>query len=319
MRIVVALGGNALLRRGDKPDADIQIANVQLAAAQLAKLANEHELIITHGNGPQVGVLALESANDERLSRAYPLDTLGAETQGMIGYWLLQAMQNALPGRQVATMVCQTLVLSGDPAFANPTKFVGEVYDEETAKRIARERGWVVKADGEHFRRVVGSPAPQRVIETRLIRNLVNSGAVVICAGGGGVPVIRNEKGQLQGAEAVIDKDLTAAVRAEDLEADALIILTDVDGVYEGYGTAQARMVKRATPMRLREMGLPAGSMGPKVEAACRFVELTGDMAAIGRLEDALDIIAGHSGTIVTPGGNYGGPGDLRPPGMGRI
>ena len=319
MRIVVALGGNALLRRGDKPDADIQIANVQLAAAQLAKLANEHELIITHGNGPQVGVLALESANDERLSRAYPLDTLGAETQGMIGYWLLQAMQNALPGRQVATMVCQTLVLSGDPAFANPTKFVGEVYDEETAKRIARERGWVVKADGEHFRRVVGSPAPQRVIETRLIRNLVNSGAVVICAGGGGVPVIRNEKGQLQGAEAVIDKDLTAAVLAEDLEADALIILTDVDGVYEGYGTAQARMVKRATPMRLREMGLPAGSMGPKVEAACRFVELTGDMAAIGRLEDALDIIAGHSGPIVTPGGNYGGPGDLRPPGMGRI
>ena len=319
MRIVVALGGNALLRRGDKPDADIQIANVQLAAAQLAKLANEHELIITHGNGPQVGVLALESANDERLSRAYPLDTLGAETQGMIGYWLLQAMQNALPGRQVATMVCQTLVLSGDPAFANPTKFVGEVYDEETAKRIARERGWVVKADGEHFRRVVGSPAPQRVIETRLIRNLVNSGAVVICAGGGGVPVIRNEKGQLQGAEAVIDKDLTAAVLAEDLEADALIILTDVDGVSEGYGTAQARMVKRATPMRLREMGLPAGSMGPKVEAACRFVELTGDMAAIGRLEDALDIIAGHSGTIVTPGGNYGGPGDLRPPGMGRI
>lgn len=319
MRIVVALGGNALLRRGDKPDADIQIANVQLAAAQLAKLANEHELIITHGNGPQVGVLALESANDERLSRAYPLDTLGAETQGMIGYWLLQAMQNALPGRQVATMVCQTLVLSGDPAFANPTKFVGEVYDEETAKRIARERGWVVKADGEHFRRVVGSPAPQRVIETRLIRNLVNSGAVVICAGGGGVPVIRNEKGQLQGAEAVIDKDLTAAVLAEDLEADALIILTDVDGVYEGYGTAQARMVKRATPMRLREMGLPAGSMGPKVEAACRFVELTGDMAAIGRLEDALDIIAGHNGTIVTPGGNYGGPGDLRPPGMGRI
>lgn len=319
MRIVVALGGNALLRRGDKPDADIQIANVQLAAAQLAKLANEHELIITHGNGPQVGVLALESANDERLSRAYPLDTLGAETQGMIGYWLLQAMQNALPGRQVATMVCQTLVLSGDPAFANPTKFVGEVYDEETAKRIARERGWVVKADGEHFRRVVGSPAPQRVIETRLIRNLANSGAVVICAGGGGVPVIRNEKGQLQGAEAVIDKDLTAAVLAEDLEADALIILTDVDGVYEGYGTAQARMVKRATPMRLREMGLPAGSMGPKVEAACRFVELTGDMAAIGRLEDALDIIAGHSGTIVAPGGNYGGPGDLRPPGMGRI
>ena len=311
MRIVVALGGNALLRRGEKPDASTQIANVEVAARQLARLAEDHELVITHGNGPQVGVLALESANDERLSEPYPFDTLGAETQGMIGYWLLQAMQNALPGRHVAAMVNQTLVLAGDPAFANPTKFVGEVYDEQTAQALAAERGWSVKADGQYYRRVVGSPAPQRVIETRLVRTLLQAGAVVVCAGGGGVPVIRNEKGKLQGVEAVIDKDLTAAVLAEHLEADALLILTDVDGVFIDYGTPEARQVPRATPSALRGLGLPAGSMGPKVEAVCRFVELTGDMAAIGRLEDATKIIAGQAGTIVTPGGNYGGPDDI--------
>ena len=314
MRIVAALGGNALLRRGDKPDADTQIRNVQTAAAQLAALAADHELVITHGNGPQVGVLALQSANDQRLSAPYPFDTLGAQTQGMIGYWLLQAMQNALPGRQVASLVSQTLVLAGDPAFANPTKFVGEVYDEATARRLAAEKGWTIKKDGEHYRRVVGSPRPQRVIETRMARALLHAGAVVICAGGGGVPVIRNEHGKLQGVEAVIDKDLTAAVLAEHLDADALLILTDVDGVQEGFGTPAARRVDRATPSSLRAMNLPAGSMGPKVEAVCRFVELTGDMAAIGRLEDAIGIIEGESGTIVTPGGNYGGPDDIRPP-----
>ncbi|ARD42418.1 carbamate kinase [Actinomyces gaoshouyii] len=314
MRIVAALGGNALMRRGDKPDARTQIANVRSAAKQLALLAEKHELIITHGNGPQVGVLALESANDDRLSECYPFDTLGAETQGMIGYWLLQAMQNALPGRQVASLVSQTLVLAGDPAFANPTKFVGEVYDEATANRLASEKGWTVKKDGEHYRRVVGSPRPQRVIETRMARALLHAGAVVICAGGGGVPVIRNEHGKLQGVEAVIDKDLTAAVLAEHLDADALLILTDVDGVQEGFGTPEAKRVDRATPASLRAMDLPAGSMGPKVEAVCRFVELTGDMAAIGRLEDAIGIIEGTSGTIVTPGGNYGGPDDIRPP-----
>ena len=173
MRIVVALGGNALLRRGEKPDARTQIRNVEVAARELAKLAEKHELVLTHGNGPQVGVLALESANDERLSEPYPFDTLGAQTQGMIGYWLLQAMQNALPGRHVAAMVNQTLVMAGDPAFSNPTKFVGEVYTKEEAEKLAEERGWVVKPDGEHYRRVVGSPKPQRVIETRLVRTLL--------------------------------------------------------------------------------------------------------------------------------------------------
>ncbi|CAM2833264.1 carbamate kinase [Actinomyces slackii] len=303
MRIVVALGGNALLRRGDKPDARTQIHNVQVAATELAKLAQEHELILTHGNGPQVGVLALESANDERLSEPYPFDTLGAETQGMIGYWLLQALQNELPGKHVAAMVNQTLVLGSDPAFANPTKFVGEVYSKEEAERLAEERGWTVKADGEHYRRVVGSPQPQRIIETRMIRTLVDAGAVVICSGGGGVPVVRNSEGKLEGIEAVIDKDLSAAVLAEALDADALLILTDVDGVYEGFGTENQRRIPQATPAELRDMGLPSGSMGPKVDAVCRFVELAGGTAAIGRLEDASTILEGTGGTIVTLGG----------------
>lgn len=314
MRIVVALGGNALLERGQKPDARGQIENVRIACAALAPLAEEHELVITHGNGPQVGVLALQSANDPNLSEPYPFDTLGAQTQGMIGYWLLQGLQNALPGQQVASFVNQTLVMASDPAFGKPTKFVGEVYDEETANKLAAERGWTMKADGKYFRRVVGSPMPQRVIETRLVRTVLDEGAVVVCAGGGGVPVIRNEAGKLQGVEAVIDKDLTAAVLAEHLEADFLMILTDVPNVIKDFGTEDATPIERATPSYLRSLCAPAGSMGPKVEAVCRFVELTGDTGAIGRLEDAAKIIAGKAGTIVTPGGNYGGPGDIQIP-----
>lgn len=314
MRIVIALGGNALMKRGEKPDALNQIENVNKACAALAPLAVNHEIVITHGNGPQVGVLALQSANDPKLTRPYPFDTLGAMTQGMIGYWLLQGLQNHLPGRHVASMVNQTLVLAGDPAFENPTKFVGEVYSKEQADSLAAERGWAMRADGEYYRRVVGSPTPQRVIETRLIRTLLHSGAVCVCAGGGGVPVIRNEKGKLAGVEAVIDKDLTAAVLAEHLDADFLMILTDVPAVLDGYGTPNETPILRATPSKLRGMGAPAGSMGPKIEAACRFVELTGDTAAIGRLEDATEIVAGLAGTIVTPGGDYGGPDDIHPP-----
>ena len=251
MRIVVALGGNALLRRGEKPDASTQIRNVEIAAHELAKLAEKHELVLTHGNGPQVGVLALQSANDERLSEPYPFDTLGAQTQGMIGYWLLQAMQNALPGRHVAAMVNQTLVMAGDPAFSNPTKFVGEVYTKEEAEKLAEERGWVVKPDGEHYRRVVGSPMPQRVIETRLVRTLLDAGAIVVCSGGGGVPVVRSEEGKLKGIEAVIDKDLTASVMAEALEADALLILTDV----ECFGTSGPRTRNRFRGRRRQSCG----------------------------------------------------------------
>jgi carbamate kinase len=311
VRIVVALGGNALLKRGERPDAANQIANVALAVEALAPLAREHELVVTHGNGPQIGVLAVESASDPRLSEPYPLDVLGAQTQGMIGYWLLQAFQNALPGRQVASMLNQTLVLAHDPALDNPTKFVGEVYEQEEALRLADERGWTVRQDGTGWRRVVGSPKPQRVVETRMIRLLLRSGAVVVCAGGGGVPVVRNERGKLRGLEAVIDKDLTAAVLAEALEADVLMVLTDVPNVVRNYGMSDAEPISRITPGALRREIFPAGSMGPKVDAVCRFVELTGDMAAIGRLQDATAIMAGDAGTIITPGGNYGGPDDL--------
>jgi carbamate kinase len=313
VRIVAALGGNALLRRGEKPDAWVQARNVQRAVAALAPLAHEHELVLTHGNGPQVGVLALQSAHDPNLTSPYPFDVLGAQTQGMIGYWLLQALQNSLPGRQVAAIVNQTLVSAADPAFADPTKPIGEVYDRETAERLAAERGWTVRPDGEHWRRVVGSPRPQRVVETRLIRLLLGSGAVVVCAGGGGVPVIRNERGLLEGVEAVVDKDLTASVLAEALDADVLLILTDVPHVVRGYGTPRAEPVLRATPASLQREDFASGSMGPKVDAACRFVELTGDMAAIGRLEDAQEILAGRAGTVITPGGDYGGPADLSP------
>ncbi|MEV4255767.1 carbamate kinase [Spirillospora sp. NPDC049652] len=305
MRVVVALGGNALMQRGDKPDAEIQRANVQTAVKSLAPLAERHELIITHGNGPQVGVLSLESISDPNLTRPYPLDTIGAETQGMIGYWMLQALQNALPGRQVLSMVNQTLVSAVDPAFENPTKFVGQVYTRDEADKFASEYGWTVRPDGEYWRRVVPSPQPQRVIETRLIRQAVRTGTVVVCAGGGGIPVIRNDVGQLEGVEAVIDKDLTAAMLAETLEADAFLILTDVPNVVRGFGTPDAEPITHTTPFELRSEDFPAGSMGPKIDAVCGFVEKTGDMAAIGKLDQCLEILDGTAGTIVTPNATW--------------
>jgi carbamate kinase len=225
----------------------------------------------------------------------------------------LQALQNALPGRQVAAVIDQTLVSAADPAFQNPTKFVGAVYDEVQAKQFAAERGWTVKQDGQYWRRVVPSPQPERVVETRVIRLLLGSGAVVVCAGGGGVPVVRGEDGTLRGVEAVIDKDLATAKLAEALEADALQLLTDVPAEMRDFGTPDAAPISRATPAALRREQFPAGSLGPKVEAVCRFVELTGDLAAIGALDDATEILAGKAGTVVTPGGDYGGPADLGP------
>ncbi|TDD84917.1 carbamate kinase [Actinomadura rubrisoli] len=305
MRVLVALGGNALVRRGETPDADLQRANVMKAVRSLAPLAERHELIVTHGNGPQVGLLALESVNDPSLTRPYPLDTIGAETQGMIGYWMLQALQNALPGRQVVALINQTLVSAVDPAFENPTKFVGQVYTREEAEKLARDYGWTVRPDGDGWRRVVPSPRPQRVIETRLIRQLVRGGTVVVCAGGGGVPVFRNDVGQLEGVEAVIDKDLTASVLAETLEADAFLILTDVPRVMRHFGTPRQEEITHTTPHELRAEDFPAGSMGPKVEAAAGFVERTGDMAAIGKLDQCVRILEGAAGTIVTPNATW--------------
>jgi carbamate kinase len=306
VRVVVALGGNALLRRGQKPDAETQEDNVDAAVTALAPLLRRHEVVVTHGNGPQVGVLALQSASDPHLTSPYPFDVLGAQTQGMIGYWLLQSIQNHLPGRQVAAILNQTLVEAADPAFADPTKFVGEVYSREEAERLAAARGWTVKADGASWRRVVGSPRPQRVVETRLVRLLLESGAVVVCAGGGGVPVVRDATGRLRGVEAVVDKDLTSAVLAEAIDADFLLVLTDVPAVMSRFGTPDAAPIPRTTPGELRALGLPSGSMGPKVEAVSRFVELTGGVAAIGALADAEAIVRGEAGTVITASGTYG-------------
>jgi carbamate kinase len=307
MRIVVALGGNALLKRGQRPDADVQQRNVAAAVAALGPLAAEHELVITHGNGPQVGILALQSATDPHLTTPYPFDVLGAQTQGMIGYWLLQQLQNTLAGREVAAIINQTLVDANDPAFREPTKFVGETYSETEASALTASRGWTMRRDGSTWRRVVGSPRPQRVVETSLIRLLLDSGAVVICAGGGGVPVIRNARGKLEGVEAVVDKDLTSALLAEALGADALLLLTDVHCVQLDFGKPNPKRIERATPESLRKLHFPSGSMGPKVEAVCRFVERTSGMAAIGRLEDVEAILAGRTGTAVTPTGHFEG------------
>lgn len=305
MRLVVALGGNALLERGQLPDADAQERNVRRAIESLAPIAADNELLLTHGNGPQVGLLALQSATDPSLTRPYPFDALGAETQGLIGYWLMQSLQNALPGRQVACLITQTLVSAADPAFANPTKFVGPVYSEAEAHRLASERGWTVRPDGASWRRVVPSPTPHRVVDTPLIRQLLSAGFLVVCAGGGGVPVVRGRRGQLEGVEAVIDKDLTAALLAEALDAEGLLLLTDVSAVVADYGTPQAEPITRATPAELRSKNFAAGSMGPKIDAVCRFVEMTGHFAAIGALTETQDILDGKAGTIVTPNGSY--------------
>jgi len=300
MRIVAALGGNALLERGEPPESEIQESHVVKAVQALAPLAVANDLIITHGNGPQVGLLALESAQDKALSHPYPFDVLGAQTQGMIGYWLLQALQNAIPERQAACLVSRTLVRRDDPAFAAPTKFVGPVYDEQHAHALATSQGWQVRQDGSGWRRVVPSPEPAGLPDLPAIRLLLGSGAIVICSGGGGVPVASNGTALLHGVEAVVDKDLTAALLARELDADALLLLTDVEAVQDGYGTPQARPIRHATPAQLRARSFPAGSMAPKVEAVCRFTEATGNMAAIGRLADAQALLARQAGTIIT-------------------
>jgi carbamate kinase len=302
MRIVVALGGNALLHRGERPDAAVQQANIDRVATALAALAHEHELVITHGNGPQIGLLAVESASDPALTAPYPLHLLGAQTQGMIGSLLACTLRAALPDRHIATLVTHTLVRSDDPAFARPTKFVGQVYPREVAGSLARERGWHIARDTTGWRRVVPSPVPERIVETDTVHELLNCGTLVICAGGGGVPVTADhDTGALTGVEAVVDKDLTAALLAEDLKADFLLILTDVPCVYEDFGIPDQRPVLDATPAELRRKGLPEGSMGPKAEAAARFVERTGGLAAIGALDAAYEIVHGRSGTLIRP------------------
>ena len=301
MRIVAALGGNALLRRGEPADALTQRRNVATAVEALAGLAAEHELVITHGNGPQVGLLALQGEAYAAVP-PYPLDVLGAETEGMIGYLLDQELVNALGARPVATLLTQVIVDRGDPAFAEPTKPIGPVYDRAAAEELARGRGWSVARDGASWRRVVPSPVPRAIVEIATIRLLLEHGVVVVCVGGGGIPVVVDADGRLHGVEAVIDKDRAAALLALGLDADALLMLTDVPAVEAGHGTPAARPLTDVVAADLAEIDFEPGSMGPKVEAACEFVSGGGDrVAGIGALQDAAEILAGCRGTRVHP------------------
>ncbi|MES1951716.1 carbamate kinase [Salinisphaera sp. S4-8] len=300
MRIVTALGGNALLRRGQPLTAENQRANVRVACQQLARIMPDHEVVIAHGNGPQVGLLALQSASYQDVE-PYPLDVLGAQTEGMIGYVIEQELGNLLPAEAAfATILTQVEVDAHDPAFAKPSKPIGPVYTREQAERMAQEKGWAIAPDGNMFRRVVASPRPQRVFEIRPIKWLLEKGSVVICAGGGGIPTVYDDNGQLRGVEAVIDKDYCAALLAEQVEADLLVIATDVDGVYVNWGQPDQKVVAEAAPDALDADAFAAGSMGPKVGAACRYASRTGGTAVIGSLADIEAIVAGHAGTRVS-------------------
>jgi len=302
MKVVVALGGNALLQRGEPLEANVQRANVGRAAEAISMIARKHAIVVTHGNGPQVGLLALQS-EAYRDVHPYPLDILGAQSEGMIGYLIELELENRLPKRPIVTLLTQIEVRADDPAFKQPSKPIGPAYSREEAQRLAKERGWTVAPDGPKWRRVVASPEPVRIRELSAIRLLLASGAIVVCAGGGGIPVVAAPTGAVHGVEAVIDKDLSAALLAHQLNADALLLLTDVDAVYTGWVTQHPVPIRDATPEQMRELMLAPGSMKPKVEAACRFVEAGGKLAGIGRLEDAQFILEGLRGTLVRPGG----------------
>lgn len=300
MLIVVALGGNALLHRNESLDAETQQHNVKRACAVIADLAREHRVVVTHGNGPQVGLLALQS-EAYRDVRSYPLDVLDAESEGMIGYLLQQGLENALPRAKVATLLTQVVVDAHDPAFRDPTKPIGPVYLEDEAAALETERGWAMAPDGmDGWRRVVASPRPREIVERDTIDLLVESGVLVICSGGGGIPVVRDDVGRLRGVEAVIDKDRTAALLARQLGADRLLLLTDVDALYANYGRPGAQAIRRSCPGLLRAFDFDAGSMRPKVEAASWFATSTGNPAYIGRLEDAEKLLAGRAGTEIS-------------------
>jgi len=305
MRVVVALGGNALLKRGEPLTAENQRANARVACKALAPVALEHELVISHGNGPQVGLLALQGSAYTEVD-PYPLDLLGAQTEGMIGYLIQQELGNELPQeKRLASLLTLIEVDPKDTAFEDPTKPIGPIYDQDESERLAQEKGWVFKADGDSFRRVVPSPLPKRIFGVEPVEWLLERDAVVICAGGGGIPVMYTDEPvpagrQLVGVEAVIDKDLASALLAKDIRADALAIVTDVDAVYVDWGTPGQRAIRRATPEALAGTEFGAGSMGPKVRAACSFVEETGGLAAIGSIEDTPALLRGEAGTIVT-------------------
>ena len=300
MRIVIALGGNALLRRGEDMTADNQRENVNIAARQIARVAPGNELVIAHGNGPQVGLLALQNAAYAKVN-PYPLDVLGAETEGMIGYMIEQELGNLLPpDMPMATILTQVEVDAADPAFKHPTKPIGPVYSKAEADKLAAEKGWSIAPDGDHFRRVVASPRPKRIFEIRPVKWLLEHGTIVICAGGGGIPTCYDKEGQLHGIEAVIDKDLCSALLAEELSADLLVIATDVSATYIDYGKPEQKAIAEAHPDELERLGFAAGSMGPKVQAACEFARHTGKVAVIGSLGDIEAIVRGEAGTRVS-------------------
>lgn len=298
MRIVIALGGNALLERGQPMTAENQHRSAGIAAEALAPLAREHELVITHGNGPQVGLLALQSAAYTDVE-AYPLDILGAESVGMIGYLIEKEFDRVLNSNPpVVTLLTQIEVDPRDPAFKNPTKFIGPVYSRDDAMQLSAARGWVVKQDGQKWRRVVPSPRPKQIQDVKVIDLLLRNGVAVICAGGGGIPIMQRD-GQIIGVEAVIDKDRAGALLATQLNADMYVMLTDVHNVFLNYGTPEQETLLRASPAAMESMKFPAGSMGPKIEAACDFAKARNKPAIIGALSDARDVVAGKSGTVI--------------------
>ena len=300
MRIVIALGGNALLRRGEPLSAENQRQNVRIACEQIAKIYPSNELVITHGNGPQVGLLALQGAAYKEVS-TYPLDVLGAESVGMIGYMIQQELGNLVPFEvPFATLLSQVEVDPKDPVFQKPTKPIGPVYSKEEAERLAKEKDWTIAQDGDKYRRVVPSPLPKRIFEIRPVKWLLEKGSIVICAGGGGIPTYYDEQGNLQGVEAVIDKDLCSALLAENLDADLFIIATDVAATYVDWGKPTQKAIAKASPEAISQMGFAAGSMGPKVQAAVNFVKQSGKDAVIGSLSDIVEIVEGKAGTRIT-------------------
>ncbi len=307
-RSVIALGGNALIHRGERGEFADQLRNLEHAAAAIVALSEvTSQIVLTHGNGPQVGFLALQAAAAERDVPVPPLDVLGAESQGQIGYLLSQALRNAFHARavprDVAVVLTQTVVDADDPAFQHPTKPVGPVYEEAEAHRLAAERGWTVARDGRHWRRVVPSPRPRRLVEAAVIRRLMQANALVIASGGGGVPVVEDGEGRLHGIEAVIDKDLAAVIVAEEVRAESLILLTDVDAVYRGWGTPGQEKIERlqaGDAEELRRAGaFGSGSMEPKVRACVEFVRAGGRWAAVGALDRAQEVFEGRSGTRI--------------------
>ena len=300
MRVVLALGGNALLHRGQPMSEQNQRVNVKRAVKALADVARTHQIVITHGNGPQVGLLALQSAAYKDVA-PYPLDVLGAESEGMIGYLIEQELGNVLPYEQpIVTLLTQIEVDPHDPAFQQPGKPIGPIYTREEAERLAKERGWIVAPDNDHYRRVVPSPRPKHIFEIKVIELLVKAGVIVICVGGGGIPTVYRQDGNLIGVEAVIDKDRAGALLAREVQADAYVMLTDVKAVYADWGKPGARAIRRASPDALEKLNFASGSMGPKVEAACEFARTMGRMVAIGAMEDAATLLSGDAGTIIS-------------------